>query len=125
MESHRNAFCPPWGLSRRIHPEPPLFFFVQIHSSTSVLRRSSVESHGILSHISHICRPRRVVRIYSSVLALTDSCANPSDSPLLRLLPRLRNPRRLLPAPAATGFLPKEVNASRPQLSILIVIPSQ
>ena len=42
----------------------------------------------------------------SSVFAPTDSCANPSDSPLLQLLLRSRSLSRLLPAPAASGIFP-------------------
>jgi len=42
----------------------------------------------------------------SSVFAPTDSCANPSDSPLLQLLLRSRSLCRLLPAPAASGIFP-------------------
>ena len=43
---------------------------------------------------------------YPSVFAPTDSCANPSDSPLLQLLLRSRSLCRLLPAPAVSGTFP-------------------
>jgi len=43
---------------------------------------------------------------YSPVLALTDSFANPTRSPLLRPKPRSRSLCRLLPAPAAGGTFP-------------------
>src|SRR5882762_6726551 len=43
---------------------------------------------------------------YSPVLALTDSCVDPSRSPLLRPKPRSRSLCRLLPAPAAGGTFP-------------------
>src|SRR5258708_23233057 len=43
---------------------------------------------------------------YSPVLALTDSCVDPTRSPLLRPKPRSRSLCRLLPAPAAGGPFP-------------------
>jgi len=43
---------------------------------------------------------------YSPVIALTDSCADPVDSPLLRPKPRSRSLCRLLPAPATGGTIP-------------------
>src|SRR5260370_28851655 len=43
---------------------------------------------------------------YSPVLALTDSCVDPSRSPLLRPKPRSSSLCRLLPAPAAGGTFP-------------------
>jgi hypothetical protein len=43
---------------------------------------------------------------YSPVLALTDSFADPTRSPLLRPKPRARSLCRLLPAPAAGGTFP-------------------
>jgi hypothetical protein len=43
---------------------------------------------------------------YSPVLALTDSFADPTRSPLLRPKPRSRSLCRLLPAPAASGTFP-------------------
>ena len=43
---------------------------------------------------------------YSPVLALTDSCVDPTRSPLLRPKPRSRSLCRLLPAPAAGGTFP-------------------
>jgi hypothetical protein len=43
---------------------------------------------------------------YSPVLALTNSCVDPTRSPLLRPKPRSRSLCRLLPAPAAGGTFP-------------------
>jgi hypothetical protein len=54
--------------------------------------------------------PRDVYRLlrghYSPVIAPTDSCADPTRSPLLRPWPRSRSLCRLLPAPAAGGTIP-------------------
>src|SRR5258708_20011087 len=43
---------------------------------------------------------------YSPVIALTDSCADPTRSPLLWPKPRSRSLCRLQPAPAAGGTFP-------------------
>src|SRR5260370_38018035 len=43
---------------------------------------------------------------YSPVIALTDSCVDPTRSPLLWPKPRSRSLCRLQPAPAAGGTLP-------------------
>jgi len=54
--------------------------------------------------------PRDVYRLlrghYSPVIALTDSCVDPTRSPLLRPKPRSRSLCRVRPAPAAGGTFP-------------------
>ena len=55
-------------------------------------------------HLRDVCRLLR--GHYSPVIALTDSCVDPTRSPLLRPKPRSRSLCRLRPAPAAGGTFP-------------------
>ena len=87
MRRLRSALCPTTTLTM----EPP--------SAQSLFARSW--SYLDQGDVNRLLRGH-----YSPVLALTDSFADPTRSPLLRPKPRSRSLCRLLPAPAASGTFP-------------------
>jgi len=79
-------------------------------SPTATLPMAPPSTQSLFARSWRYLDPGDVYRLlrghYSPVFALTDSCADPTRSPLLRPKPRARSLCRLRPAPAAGGTFP-------------------
>ena len=79
-------------------------------SPTATLPMAPPSTQSLFARSWRYLDPGVVYRLlrghYSPVFALTDSCADPTRSPLLRPKPRARSLCRLRPAPAAGGTFP-------------------
>src|ERR1700674_5562684 len=77
---------------------------------TTTLKMEPPSAQSPFARCWHYLHQRDVKRLlrrpYSPVIALTDSCVDPTSSPLLRPKPRSRSLCRLRPAPAARGTFP-------------------